>query len=489
MSLTTVHRQRQQLRKEISDGIKESFIPPSSILIHWDSKLIKYLTGKVDDRVAILISGKPDLENPKLLGIPVIANSTGEAQHNAVIDLLREWKVFDKVVGLVFDTTASNTGRLKGSATSIEKTLGRAVLWFACRHHVYEIHVKHVSDSVMGKRNSPSEALFVRFQKDWKDFDQEQSNLVLFDWEVNDDLINVGHQVLEWATGCLASKTFPREDYRELVQLTVLFLGGTVPDFRFRKPGAHHHARFMAYSIYFLKMQLLSYQFEMSHEESKAVKEMSIFIALFHSEAFLKSRLSTISPAVDLKYLSLMQLYKQENLAAATVAIKSVHNHLWYLTEEAVVLSIFDSELDSALRQRLVEKLLTIPRPKSYAPGKPKFPKINSAGTIIDYPNQLTTFLGPRSWLLFSLLNLGDECFDWMYTPVDSWKNMAGYKKIEKIVRSFEVVNDCAERAIKLISDFKDTVVKVTDQEYLFQVIEDHRTHFTSFNKSSLKNL
>jgi hypothetical protein len=135
----------------------------------------RYLTGKVDDRVAILISGKPDLENPKLLGIPVIANSTGEAQHNAVIDLLREWKVFDKVVGLVFDTTASNTGRLKGSATSIEKTLGRAVLWFACRHHVYEIHVKHVSDSVMGKRNSPSEALFDRFQKDWKDFDQEQS--------------------------------------------------------------------------------------------------------------------------------------------------------------------------------------------------------------------------------------------------------------------------------------------------------------------------
>lgn len=92
----------------------------------------RYLTGKVDDRVAILISGKPDLENPKLLGIPVIANSTGEVQHNAVIDLLREWKVFDKVVGLVFDTKAiSNTGRLKGSATGIDKTDGRAVLWFA----------------------------------------------------------------------------------------------------------------------------------------------------------------------------------------------------------------------------------------------------------------------------------------------------------------------------------------------------------------------
>ena len=137
----------------------------------------------------------------------------------------------------------------------------------------------------------------------------------------------------------------------------------------------------------------------------------------------------------------------------------------------------------------MVEKLLTFTRTKSYAPGKPKFPKINNIGTIVDYSNQLTTFIRPRSWLLVSLMNLGDECFDWMYTPVDFWENMAGYKEIEKIVRSLEVVNDCAERAIKLISDFKDAVVKVSDQEYLFQAIEDHRAHFTSFNKSSLNNL
>lgn len=54
---------------------------------------------------------------------------------------------------------------------------------------------------------------------------------------------------------------------------------------------------------------------------------------------------------------------------------------------------------------------------------------------------------------------------------------MAGYTKIEKIVRSFEVVNECAVRAIKGISDLKDTVVKVADQKYLFQVIEDHISH------------
>ncbi len=40
---------------------------------------------------------------------------------------------------------------------------------------MYEIHVKHVSDCIIGKRNSPSESLFVRFQKEWPDLDQDQA--------------------------------------------------------------------------------------------------------------------------------------------------------------------------------------------------------------------------------------------------------------------------------------------------------------------------
>lgn len=49
-----------------------------------------------------------------------------------------------------------------------------------------------------------------------------------------------------------------------------------------------------------------------------------------------------------------------------------------------------------------------------------------------------------------------------------------------------EVVNDCAERAVKLITDFKDVVGNVEEQNYLFQVVEQHRAHFKSFKKSSL---
>lgn len=99
-------------------------------------------------------------------------NSTGSSQHDAVVNLLKEWKAIDNVIGLVFDTTASNTGRIKGSATAIQKTMGRSLLWLACRHHIYEIHVKHVSEAIVGKRNSPCEGIFKRFQKEWANLDQ-----------------------------------------------------------------------------------------------------------------------------------------------------------------------------------------------------------------------------------------------------------------------------------------------------------------------------
>jgi hypothetical protein len=41
LSLTTVHRQRRKMRQEISDEIREKWIPPPFLPIHWNSKLIR----------------------------------------------------------------------------------------------------------------------------------------------------------------------------------------------------------------------------------------------------------------------------------------------------------------------------------------------------------------------------------------------------------------------------------------------------------------
>lgn len=181
LSVSTTWRHNRVLRKETAEQILKSWNKPPFCIVHYDSKLIKYISGLTDDRITVLISGHPQ-KTPKLLGIPNIPDSTGDSQHKAVFKLLEEWKTIDNIVGAVFDTTSSNSSRWKGSVTLIERRLNHPILWLACRHHVYELHIKHFPEVVMGKRNSPSEGLFRRFKKEWNDLDRDVNDLCLFDF-------------------------------------------------------------------------------------------------------------------------------------------------------------------------------------------------------------------------------------------------------------------------------------------------------------------
>jgi hypothetical protein len=84
--------------------------------------------------------------------------------------------------------------------------------------------------------------------------------------------------------------------------------------------------------------------------------------------------------------------------------------------------------------------------------------------------------------LLFDLLYLSEEKLDWMQVPVNYWKNMVGYQKLELIVRGFEVVSDSAERSVKLMSDFKDVCIDENEQQALFQVLEQYRNQVANSN-------
>jgi hypothetical protein len=240
----------------------------------------------------------------------------------------------------------------------------------------------------------------------------------------NEDINSIADSVGAWGFKLYKEESFPREEYRDFLELTLVYLGVPVFPFAFRKPGrsvivihpvfscwyifslmstgAHHHVRFMAYGINYLKMQLISEKFQMSVKERRNVKRMADFVALFYTEAFLRSRLATLAPASDLKFLSHMNAFKQVDEIAATAAIKSASNHLWYLCEELVVFSIFDRELPPDLRQQLLNRPLEFPRPNTFLSQKPKFPTFDPSS--IEYPRQLLDFVGPRSWLVFELL-------------------------------------------------------------------------------------
>ena len=81
-------------------------------------------------------------------------------------------------------------------------------------------------------------------------------------------------EVLAWASQFICKK-WPRDDYKELIQLIIVWFGGYVRNFTFKMPGADHHARWMSKAIYFMKLALLEKQYQMTDVQILQVRKMA----------------------------------------------------------------------------------------------------------------------------------------------------------------------------------------------------------------------
>ena len=98
-------------------------------------------------------------------------------------------------------------------------------------------------------------------------------------------------------------------------------------------------------------------------------------------------------------------------------------------------------------------------------------------------PNQIAQFqnlsvarfVTRRSLNLFESLRLPQE-FLAAAVNVNTWTERADYNATQKTVRALKVVNDCAERAVRLATDFNEVLTKNDEQrQLLYQVVEHHR--------------
>ena len=110
---TTAHRYSIEVHNTIAQKIKKDWKPPAVALLHWDGKLMLTLDGaNLEERLPTLLSG---IGGIKLLGVPALNTDSslpmGEKIASATVSLLIEWKCQDSICGMVFDTTAANTGK------------------------------------------------------------------------------------------------------------------------------------------------------------------------------------------------------------------------------------------------------------------------------------------------------------------------------------------------------------------------------------------
>ena len=236
------------------------------------------------NRLAVVLV--QDEEN-KILAITKTSNSTGKVEAKKVKEILDNWSVTDKIIACGFDTTAANTGLYKGACTILQQLLRRQILWMACRHHILELVVGSAFKHLFGETNSPEVTLFKIIKSSWEELNLQDIVVP----EIPTDYMSDKDDLLSFINNMLKLKKQPRGDYKEFLELAKVILGESVGrkngyEFQIQRPGADHHARWMAKSIYIMKMTLLLHQIPLHLQKKKKVQKMALFVVFVYLMAW-----------------------------------------------------------------------------------------------------------------------------------------------------------------------------------------------------------
>ena len=493
---STAYRYKVEGCNTIAQKLKENWKPPKVGLVHWDGKLMDTLdTFSEEERLPILLSG---IGGIKLLGVPALPHKSTEYAGTLVSEVtynaLNEWECVNAAKGMVFDTTTSNTGHKTAACVAVQTKLERPLLWFACRHHIGEIVLTHVWDALQIEvSKKPEVTLFERFKANFDNI--THSDITGLDFPVVDEtLIEPKEEIIKLCKKLLPEK-FTRGDYKELITLTLLYLsdengkGFT----KFQRPGALHKARWMAKLLYTIKMVLLASKIneELPKGAVFAKNQLPKLIRFVKFAIFCyvpwwsTAPVSSSAPYNDLLLLKTFENYRNIDKISADAAIKAISNHLWYLTEELVPLALFSSSVSDSTKAKMVEKLQEVDKricskrlgPTAY--GKPAMPKLPESFDV-----DLSHFVGEDSWSFFHILNFGYEFLD---HPVEEWSSNDCYQDCKKVVSSLSIVNDGAERGVKLAHENIDKARKEDNFQNILQVIENDRKSKENQRKPHIK--
>jgi hypothetical protein len=244
-----------------------------------------------------------------------------------------------------------------------------------------------------------------------------------------------------------------------------------------KKPGACHHARWMPNILYCCKMYAFKQQTAYSQETNENIEKICKFICLYYIKPWLLAGYASEAPTQDIKLIN--NLYDEVDLAdIAHETLKCFQNQAWYLCEELIPLCLFGQGLTVNEKVNVAKQLYKyVSKGKCMEKGQPIFPKFKKNCRLED-------LVGKKSCILFEIMQ---SSYEWLQTKPTEWNNNEDYKRMETFIENLKVVNDPAERAIKLISDFKDSITDDEKQkQFLIQVVEENRRLLPDFNKQDL---
>lgn len=439
LNKSTYNEQRKKIREQYAKKRNEVFKDTKidSIVVHWDGKLIPdSVTCKRVDRLPIIVSND---KISKIISVPALEDGKGVTQANAIFKCLYEWNLTEKVEGVCCNTTNSNLGRIKGAASVLEQLLEKDLLVFACRHHILELLLRDCFEKNLHGTSGPDVPFFKRFKTAWATIDTKNykpgiENTLNWDFSVKFD-------DTQKFIDCYLEKQQPRDDYEELLRLSKAFLGPKC-DMKFCKPGAYHHARWIAKAIYSLKIYILREVFELSEKEKNGLYNICLFIVIIYIKYWYAAPLAIKAPNNDLNLVKDLFEYKVIDLNTAESSLKKFSIHLWYLNEELCAMSLFDNDMTISTKKKIILAMTKEDKNENVSSKRYMIKNILELEKLkykdIDF------FCNKNSINLFNRFKINTE---FLYLNIEDWPNNDSYLKALSFFQNLKVVNDVSERA------------------------------------------
>uniref|UniRef100_A0A1B0DPA2 Uncharacterized protein n=1 Tax=Phlebotomus papatasi TaxID=29031 RepID=A0A1B0DPA2_PHLPP len=193
--------------------------------------------------------------------------------------------------------------------------------------------------------------------------------------------------------------------------------------------------------------------FKLPQKEEKGVFNISIFVVQVYSKCWFRAPNSSGAPKNDVELVKDLLKHRNVDEGGANAALYKFLGHLWYLNELMVPLSLFDSTIPPAEKQKFIKNMRNnkvfhspISRPKLSA---------EECGEL-----ELANLFTSNSFQFFHILDIPHNFLD---TDPSVWDNCEEYQTALRVVNALEVTNDVAERAIyitKLCSKKNELLVE-----------------------------
>lgn len=122
-----------------------------------------------------------------------------------------------------------------------------------------------------------------------------------------------------------------------------------------KKPGAISDARWLQKAIYVLKMFLLRNNLDLNENDVDRLLNVIYIIVEVYVPLFYRANTISKAPRLDLDIIKKLHSKMSINPQLLTAVLTKLSNHLWYLTAENVMFSLFDTGVDLQEKRLIIK--------------------------------------------------------------------------------------------------------------------------------------